>query len=235
VSLGPQRTKKPPGMTRAALPLAQLTVIDYLRVYEWRACLDGLGGCPSTPAGVSSPLRIAARSCTTNAILALNPLAAFERLSCDGVGINGLAVARVVGHAENRHGHTLSRMMTHQRIALAISSADRCEDPLEPTFAIELHRIQCFAAQCPSEPGKAGLRGCAIRRAVGVDVERPRGALDHLLRDHHLLHPRGSADRRIPELSGINGPRLSRAAGDTLAEIARSYAIDISTISRFPG
>jgi TPP-dependent pyruvate/acetoin dehydrogenase alpha subunit len=34
---------------------------------------------------------------------------------------------------------------------------------------------------------RAGRAG--IRRAVGVDVERPRGALDDLLRDHHFLDP----------------------------------------------
>src|SRR6266566_5186055 len=38
------------------------------------------------------------------------------------------------------------------------------------------------------DSGACAGRG-GIRRAVGVDVERPRGALDDLLRDHHFLDP----------------------------------------------
>jgi len=42
---------------------------------------------------------------------------------------------------------------------------------------------------------------------------------------------------RKPKLSAYQRAEAlkRRAAGETLAEIARSYAVDISTISRLPG
>src|ERR1700687_1587503 len=53
-------------------------------------------------------------------------------------------------------------------------------------------------ALLPAKAGiSTGIRGrLPLRRAragvpcaVGIDVERPRGALDHFLGDHHLLDP----------------------------------------------
>ena len=49
-------------------------------------------------------------------------------------------------------------------------------------------RLSRFARPRTRDSGaRAGRVG--IRRAVGVDVERPRSALDDLLRDHHFLDP----------------------------------------------
>ena len=58
-------------------------------------------------------------------ILALDPLAAFGGLDCDGIGIDELAVACVTGHAGIGHGHPLAcGNATTDR--LTISSADLC-------------------------------------------------------------------------------------------------------------